>query len=312
MKNTETVITMGTFDGVHRGHRTIVSRAVALARKAGLRSVAVTFAKPPRLYFAPQPEPTLLTTLPEKIGLLKSLGIDRVAALTFGRRLSRLSPEAFFDRYFVRRFRARAIVVGYNFRFGKGRSGDAAFLKRRGEAAGVQVRVVAPVKFGGVVVSSGRVREDLRAGELARANARLGYPYAVAGPVVRGRGLGKGLGFPTANIRYPRSKFVPPGVYAVRVTLPGGHVRKGMCNVGTRPTLGGGAVSMEAHIFGQRGDLVGRTLKVEFVKKLRAEKKFPSVDALKGQLARDARRALAAVQVRRTGRAAKRALGGAR
>lgn len=290
---------MGTFDGVHRGHRTIVKKAVALARRAGLRSAAVTFARPPRLYFAPQPEPTLLTTLPEKIERLKSLGIDAVEPLAFGRSLARLSPDAFFDRYFIKRLRARAIVVGYNFRFGKGRLGDAEFLRLRGEAAGVRVHVIPPVKFGGVVVSSGKVREDLRAGELARANARLGYPYAVSGPVVRGRGLGKGLGFPTANVRTPRSKFVPPGVYAVRVRMPGGNVRKGMCNVGTRPTMGGGAVSTEAHIFGHKGGLVGKILRVEFVKKLRAEKRFSSVDALKRQLVRDSR-------------AAKRALGGDR
>jgi riboflavin kinase / FMN adenylyltransferase len=302
---------MGTFDGVHRGHRVILRKAVALARRRGLRSVVVTFDRPPRLYFRPRPEPTLLTTPAEKAELLRALGVDEVRSLRFGPMIANMAPGRFFDVYFRKALRARAILVGYDFGFGKGRSGDTAFLARKGSESGIDVAVVSPVRFGGTVVSSGRIRDDVAAGNLARANARLGYRYCASGRVVRGLGLGRGLGYPTANVRYPRSKFVPPGVFAVRVTLPGGKVRPGMCNVGTRPTVSrrqgqsrflGEGVSLEAHVFGHRGSLLGRTLTIEFVRRLRAERKFASLDALKARLARDARaarRALAALPARR-------------
>jgi riboflavin kinase/FMN adenylyltransferase len=289
------VVTMGTFDGVHRGHQAILRKTVRLARRLRVPAVAVTFARPPRLFFKPQAGPSLLTLLPEKIALLNRFGVYRVEALTFDRRLARLDAGSFFERFFLRRFRAKAIVVGYNFAFGRGREGDTSFLKRRGAAEGIAVRVVQPVRSGPEPVSSGRVRDRLRAGDLSKANVKLGYPYFIHGRVKRGAGLGRKLGYPTANLEIDREKLVPPGVFAVRVALPVGARRGGMCNVGVRPTVGGRRLVTEVHLFGFRGVLTGRVLRVEFIKKLRSERKFASLARLAAQLRRDAaaaRRAL--------------------
>lgn len=288
---------MGTFDGVHLGHQAILRRTAALARRRRLPSLAVTFLRPPRLFFAPQKGPHLLTLPPEKEALLKSFGIRHVEALRFGKSLASLSAERFFQRHFLRRYNAREIVVGYNFAFGKGREGDVDFLRARGRALGIPVHVVGPVSLRGRAVSSGQVRDHLRAGELEAANRKLGYPYFLSGRVVRGAGLGRRLGFPTANLKVPGDKLAPPGVFAVKAALPDGRVRRGMCNVGVRPTLKRPSLepAVEVHLLDFSGRLVGKRLRLEFIKKIRNERKFPSLRRLAAQLRRDersARRAL--------------------
>ncbi|MGQ0645067.1 MAG: riboflavin biosynthesis protein RibF [Elusimicrobiota bacterium] len=283
------VAAMGTFDGVHRGHAAVLRQAVSLARRRGLPCLALTFARPPRLYFSPRPGPQLLTTLPEKIRLLRSLGVDAAVALPFNKSMARLSAEEFFEAYLIRRFRVRHLVVGYNFLFGRGRSGDAALLRRLGPPRGLSVHVVPPLRLRGVPVSSGQIRLRLAEGDLAAANAKLGHPYVVEAPVVRGRGLGRRLGFPTANLAVSADKILPPGVFAVRAILPGGAVRRGMCNVGFRPTLARPSrrLSVEVHILGFKGRLAGTTLRLEFMRKLRSEIKFPSLTALAARLKLD-------------------------
>jgi riboflavin kinase/FMN adenylyltransferase len=288
---------MGTFDGVHRGHRAIIKKAVASARALGCPSLAMTFHHPPRLFFHPSPAPSLLTLPSEKETLLKSLGIDRVVAQEFGGRLAALSAETFYDRTIRLRWRTREIVVGYNFHFGHERRGNAAFLEERSEVSGIPVHVIAPVTWRGSLVSSGAIREHLKAGELTQANAKLGYEYFVTAPVVKGEGLGRRLGFPTANLAVPPEKIVPYGVFAVRVFLPGGGMKGGMANVGFRPTLREPHPrrTVEVNVFGFKGSLVGKTLRVSFVKKLREEKRFPSLDHLKRRLRLDADAARAAL-----------------
>jgi riboflavin kinase/FMN adenylyltransferase len=292
------VLTMGTFDGVHRGHQAILKRTTDLARRRGLPSLAVTFHRPPRLFFFPPEGPSLLSLLSEKIELLKSFGIQHVEALRFGKSLARMSAEKFFERYFLRRYRVKEIVVGYNFGFGRDRQGDTRFLERHGAARGIPVRVVSPVTLQGVPISSEQIRHALRHGRLDEANRRLGYDYFVEGVVVRGDGRGRTLGFPTANLEVSPEKIVPPGVFAVRATLAGGLVRRGMCNVGTRPTLNEPRprATVEVHLLDFWGNLVGKPLRLEFVKKIRAERRFDSWEALSRRLRSDersARRALA-------------------
>jgi riboflavin kinase/FMN adenylyltransferase len=283
------VVTIGTFDGVHRGHQTILRRAAGMARRMGIPALAVTFHQPPRLFFFPSDGPVLITLLSEKADLLRSYGIDRMEALRFGKDLAALSADAFFDRYLLARFGARALVVGYNFGFGRGRQGDTRFLERRGAEAGIPVVVVPPVCDRGVPVSSGRVREHLFHGDLAAARRLTGHAHSVSGRVVRGDGLGRRLGFPTANLRVDPAKIVPPGVFAARAVLPDGRVRRAMCNVGTRPTVrgAGGERRVEAHLLDFSGDLRGMSLRLEFAARLREEKAFDGLPALVRQLGRD-------------------------
>jgi riboflavin kinase / FMN adenylyltransferase len=287
------VVAVGTFDGVHRGHQAILRRAARLARRHRLQSVALTFARPPRLFFSPQPGPQLLTLPSEKARILKDLGMDRVEILRFDQRLARLSAADFFQRFLIRRFRARHIVVGYNFLFGRGREGDTAFLREAGKKIGVRVHVVAPVGLQGAPVSSGQIRRHLAEGDLVLARRKLARPYEATGRVKTGQGLGRRLGFPTANVELPPEKIVPPGVFAVRVTLPDGRQRPGLCNVGVRPTLREKRPrrTVEVHILDFSGDLRGKVVRVEFLIKLREEKKFGSLAALARQLQKDAARA---------------------
>ncbi|OGR83933.1 MAG: riboflavin biosynthesis protein RibF [Elusimicrobia bacterium RIFCSPHIGHO2_01_FULL_64_10] len=291
------VVTIGTFDGVHRGHREILRACAAHARRLELPSVAVTFQIPPRLFFIPTAAPSLLTGVEEKRELILDCGIDRVCVLHFGRGLARLSAGEFFERVLVKRFRARRIVVGYNFGFGRNREGDVRFLEAAGRRRGVGVTVIGPLCAGRVPVSSGRIRDCLRSGGLEEANRLLGRPYSITGRVVRGSGLGRRLGFPTANLSVPAERILVPGVFAVRAAVGTGAKRglPGVCNVGWQPTVPGRdrdrPPRAEVHLLGFRGGLYGRTLRVDFIRKLRDEKTFADMDSLKEQMARDAKRA---------------------
>ena len=290
------ILTVGTFDGVHRGHQKIFKKVARLAQKTGARPAAITFNIPPRLFFFPSREPSLLTTVQEKADRLKSCGIQKVRVLEFNKSLARISAEKFFEKFILKELGARQIVIGYNFGFGKNREGDPRFLESLGRKHGIKVHVIPPVTFRSVPVSSGKIRDALKAGDLKSANDLLGYSYFLTGKVVPGQKLGAKLGFPTANIAVPPEKITPPGVYAVRVTTPVGKTYGGMCNVGFRPTVAGngaGQRSVEVPLFGFTGSLYGKTLKVEFVRKLRDEVSFPGLDALRRQLFRDRARAQA-------------------
>jgi len=281
-------VALGTFDGVHRGHQAILKKAVALARRRGLTPAALTFTFPPRLFFAPSAAPSLLTTVDEKASLMRALGVSRVEALRFNARLARLSAAEFIHKILAEKLRARAVVAGYNFRFGRGREGDGNFLKREGRRRGIDVHIVKPVRAAGRPVSSGRVRDSLLAGDLAAARRLLRHPYVFSGRVVKGLGLGRKLGYPTANLAVPPEKIVPPGVYAVRARWIKGRA-PGLCNIGFRPTLGEKKprLSVEVHLLDFSGSLTGKELTVELVGKIRAERRFPSLAALTRQIRRD-------------------------
>lgn len=279
---------MGTFDGVHCGHQRLLAVARRRANALGGDVLAVAFDRPPRLFFSPQPGPVLLTTPLEKEALLRSFGADRVISLPFTNSMSVLSPDAFLEKRVVKNWNASEIVVGFNFQFGRGREGDAAYLKRWARAAGMNVHLVPPVTRGGRVVSSGRIRPLVAVGNLDGAVDLLGHPFVLEATVRSGRGVGITLGFPTANLAVPDEKILPSGVWAVAVRLPTGIDRKGVLNVGVRPTFGGKSNrSAEVHIVDFSGDLRGRPLRLEFINKIRNEKKFPSVKALVRQIEQD-------------------------
>ena len=293
-----TVVTVGTFDGVHRGHQDVLRRLAARATTAGLRSVLVTFTGHPLELLRPEHAPLQLTPGYEKLEALAPTGLDYVAVLPFTPALAALEADAFVDRVLIDRLRMRALLVGHDHGFGRGRSGHADTLQALGADRGFDVEVIEPVRVGdGETASSSAVRRAVEAGDLERAALLLGRDYGALGRVVRGDQRGRLLGFPTLNVALPEPrKLLPPdGVYAVRVQTPSGAFG-GMLNLGGRPTFGDDARSIEAHLFDAAADWYGRTVRVDFVRRLRDVQRFPSADALVAQLGDDARAARAALR----------------
>lgn len=292
-----TVVTVGTFDGVHRGHQDVLARLVHRGREVGLASVLVTFEPHPLTVVRPDAAPPLLTLHEERLEILAELGLDYVAVLPFTRQLAAYDAEQFVELVLRRRYRMRELLVGYDHGFGRGRSGDAATLRTLGRRLGFGVQVIDAVSAGGErPVSSTVIRRAVMAADFETAAAALGRPYSVAGRVVEGAGRGRALGFRTLNLApVPARKLLPPeGVYAVRVQTPAGPFG-GMMNLGPRPTFGETAVALEAHLFDVERDWYGAHVRVEFVARLRDTVRFPDADALVRQLRLDelqARRAL--------------------
>ena len=284
-----TTVTVGTFDGLHRGHQAVLAEIVARARASGRASVAVTFEPHPLVIVAPERAPCLLTTADEKRLLWPLFGIDHVDVVPFTEAVRRMSPEEFVRRVLIERWDVGELVIGYDHGFGKDRSGDVDTLRRIGREAGFLVDVVGPVEGTGGPVSSSAIRRAVAAGDLAGAAAGLGRAYSAAGEVVPGAGRGRGLGFPTANVALPDpAKCLPPlGVYAVHATLYGESVA-GMANLGARPTFGEEASRLEVHLLDwEGGDLVGSRMEVAFVGRLRDVHRFAGPAELAEQLGRD-------------------------
>lgn len=284
-------VTVGNFDGVHLGHRELVARTVSEARGAGGTAVVLTFDPHPARLLTPGRAPRELTTLPQKEELLAGLGMDRLAVVPFTRELAALPADVFVREVLVGTLGARIVVVGESFRFGHRKQGDVALLKALGGELGFAVRALAPVLQGGEPVSSSRVREALRAGDVRAARALLGRPHFVDGLVVRGDGRGRTIGVPTANLA-PENEVVPArGVYAGRCRLADGAERLALVNVGRRPTFGGGRMTVEAHLLGFDGELHGARVRLSFEERLRGERRFAGQEALVTQIRRDAERA---------------------
>jgi riboflavin kinase/FMN adenylyltransferase len=297
-----TVITVGTFDGVHRGHRDVVERLVARSRLLKIPSVLVTFDPHPLEIVNPAAAPLLLTTHYEKLEVLAETGIDYVAVLPFTSELAAFSAEDFVELVLRRRFRLRELLIGYDHGFGRQRAGNVEVLRTLGERDGFRVDVVDPVATpDGHSVSSTSIRRSIAGGDLDRALAGLGRLYSVSGRVLGGSQRGRTIGFPTVNLGPPppRKLLPPEGVYAVRVQTPGGPVG-GMMNLGPRPTFGDVATSLETHLFDTRGDFYGADVRIDFVMRLRETRKFASAEHLSKQLRhdeRDARSALTLLQL---------------
>ena len=285
-----TVVTVGTFDGVHCGHRDVVSRLVARARAAHRVSLLVTFEPHPLEVINPSAAPGLLTTRDEKLSLLAKTALDWVAIVPFTPELAQLPAAEFVDSILLGRFGMAELLIGHDHGFGRGREGDITLLRSLGKSRGFKVDAVSPVLTSdGEPVSSTLVRRALAAGELERARALLGRAYSVSGPVVAGDARGRLLGFPTLNVDIADSrKLLPPdGVYAVRVEGSRGRF-DGMMNLGGRPTFGDERRRIEVHLFDVGGDFYGDRVDVAFVARLRDTMRFSGPDALVAQLRLDA------------------------
>ena len=280
-------VTVGFFDGVHRGHRSVIGRTVEVARERGLRSVAVTFDRHPREILSPGNVPLLLTTLRRKAELIEDIGVDALAVLEFTEEFSRWPKERFVEDVLVDRLATAHAVVGSNFTFGHKAEGTLESLSDLGAAAGFSVEGVGLLKIGGRPVSSTSIREALLEGALRWPQEALGRRHVVEGTVVTGAGRGKGLGWPTANLRTPAGLLLPGrGVYAGRAIVDG-QAWAAAINIGVNPTFGEEPVHLEAHLLGYDGDLRDRVIAIEFWERIRDEKRFDSAEALSEQIARD-------------------------
>lgn len=291
------VVCIGAFDGLHPGHRALVRHTVDRARALGLSAVALTFEPLPREFFAPDDPPPRLLLPRDRIEGLFALGVDQVGLLRFNRKLSSLGAGEFAERVLQQRVSAREVWVGPEFRFGKGRAGDIAFLRQAGAELGFEAHEIAPVHVDGERVSSTRIRAALQAGDFEHAETLLGRPYAITGRVVHGGKLGRTLGFPTANLRFGGKRPAFGGVFATWVHV-GGARHASVSSLGTRPTVDGVELLLEAHLFDFDGDLYGRRIEVEFVAKLRDEHRFSDLDTLTEQMRRDAEQARAILSSR--------------
>lgn len=284
------VVCIGAFDGLHGGHRALVRHTAARARALGVDAVALSFEPLPREFFARENPPPRLTLARAKVEGLRELGADTVGLLRFDAAMAAMSAADFVRRMLVERLSAREVWIGPEFRFGHRRGGDLALLQAMGAELGFTANEIEAVQSQGERISSTRIREALKQGDFADAARLLGRPYAIGGRVVRGQQLGRTLGFPTANLRFPKTPALS-GIYATWVHGVAEQPWASVSSFGTRPTVDGVEPLLEAHLFDFAGDLYGRHIEVEFVAKLRDELKFPDLPSLTEQMHRDAEQA---------------------
>jgi riboflavin kinase/FMN adenylyltransferase len=273
-----TVVTIGTFDGVHIGHQKIVNR---LVNHAELDSVILTFFPHPRMVLQQDNTIKLLHTIEEKTSVLEQLGLDHLVIHPFTKEFSRLTAQQFVEDILVNQLKAKKIIIGYDHRFGRNRTADISTLKDFGEQYGFVVEEITKQDVDDVAVSSTKIRTALQKGQIEKANAFLGQPYMLTGTIVKGKGIGKTLGYPTANIQIEEAyKLIPKnGVYIVKTNFKG-ITYFGMMNIGTNPTVGGKSQTIETYFFNMDTDLYGSKMTIQMLKRIRDEKKFASVDQL--------------------------------
>ena len=282
----ECVVTIGSFDGLHRGHQVLIERALAHAARLKLPAMMVTFEPLPREFLQAANPPARLTNFRERWRLLSETGLERLCVLPFGPRLRSMSGQQFVE--LLAAARARVVVVGHDFRFGRGGEASASWCAAQAGQHGFSVDLVDEVPVDGERVSSGRVRTALAAGEFASAARMLGRGYSMRGRVRHGNRFGRTIGFPTANLAVKRRRVPLQGVFAVRVSGADFRGLPGVASLGTRPMVGGREMLLEAHLFDFDADLYGRELEVEFITRLRDELSFASMDAMVEQMGLDA------------------------
>ncbi|MEN9393256.1 MAG: hypothetical protein RLZZ104_1599 [Pseudomonadota bacterium] len=290
------IAALGNFDGFHLGHQAVAGEAIAQAKAQGRPAIIATFDPHPVRYFTPDAPPFRLTTLDQRQRLFEAAGADAMLVFEFDAALAGTSAEDFIDRLLIERLGLAGVVTGEDFTFGKKRGGNIGVLRERGATQGLSSRAVGPVTDAGGVISSSRIRDALRSGDLASANRLLTRPFAVEAPVQHGDKNGRLLGFPTANMdlgKYLRPRY---GVYAVRGRLPDGRLLDGAANVGIRPQFEPPKELLEPHFFDFAEDLYGQTIEVEFHAFLRPEGKYESLEALTAQIAQDCADAKVALQ----------------
>lgn len=282
----ESVVALGTFDGVHRGHREVLHRTVARARELTLISLAVTFDPHPLEVLQPDRAPTPIVSLEEKTELMALARLDALVVIPFTQEFSLMEAEEFVAKILRGALKAREVVVGFNHRFGKGARGDSELMARLAREQGFVAHVVPPLILDGQIVSSSAIREALKVGDVRQARSLLGRPYTVIGRVFRGDERGRTIGFPTANLRPERALPLAQGVYAVRAEWEN-ESADGVTNIGYRPTFGGSTLWIETYLLNFQGDLYDRILRLAFIERIRPEQRFENVEALKREIVRD-------------------------
>jgi riboflavin kinase/FMN adenylyltransferase len=281
-------LTVGNFDGVHRGHQALLAMLRDRARGFGLPATVLTFEPHPREFFAPAAAPTRLASLREKLELLAANGVDQVHVCRFNRQFAAIAPRAFIEDFLVRGLGTRWLAVGDDFRFGAKRAGDFAMLQAASHEFGFRLEPLPSVMLDGRRVSSSAVREALAAGNLRAAESLLGRNYGISGRVVRGGMIGRKLGFPTANLQLRHNRPPLDGIYAVDVAGLGDRMLPGVASLGVRPTItSSGKAVLEVHLFDFDQQIYGRHLRVDFLQRIRDEAKYPDLESLKAQIARD-------------------------
>lgn len=284
------VVAIGNFDGVHRGHRAVIGAALARAQALGRPAAAVTFSPHPRQFFRPHEPLFMLSSLGDKLRLLAATGLDGAVVMTFDAALAATPAETFIADILAGRLRIGGAAIGFDFHFGKSRTGSPAYLAEQGARLGFPVDVVPPLEDEGRPVSSGSIRQALAAGRVVEAAELLGAPWFVTAEVIHGDKRGRDLGFPTANMRLDPACGLKHGIYAVRVCVDG-ELRDGVASFGRRPTFDNGATLLEVFLFDFDGDLYGKVIEVAFIGWIRPEQKFASVEALTRQMEADAGKA---------------------
>lgn len=282
------VLAIGNFDGVHLGHAALMQQLAHASARLQLTPTILTFEPHPREFFAPTSAPARLTTLREKLELLADCGAEQAMVCPFNAAFSALTAEQFIEQVLVASLQVKHLIIGDDFRFGRGRQGDFSLLQAAGQKFGFTVEAMQSVTVNGERVSSSAVRAALAAGDMELAAAFLGRPYMIDGRVAHGDKLGRQLGFATANIRIKHNPLPMTGVFAVQVSGLGEHLLPGVANLGIRPTVGGTRPLLEVHLFDFDRDIYGAHISVRFAHKLRNEQRFPNFDALKAQIAADA------------------------
>lgn len=287
-------LTVGNFDGVHRGHQALLARVTAAARDRGLASAVMTFEPHPREFFTPEAAPMRISNLRDKLGALQRAGMDRVFIQHFNRRFAQLSATDFVERTLLAGCDVRWLLVGDDFRFGARRAGDNALLQQYARQGCFELEQMPTFDDGGERISSTAVRTALAAGDLTRAERLLGRPYSISGRVLHGRKLGRSMGFPTLNLRIAHAHPAVHGIFAVRVHGISREPVHGVASIGLRPTVDRqGRWLLEVHLFDFTREIYGQLVDVEFVKKLREEQKYETLDALAAAIRRDAEQARA-------------------
>lgn len=284
----KTVMTLGTFDGVHKGHQKIISELVENARKIGCESLILTFFPHPRMILQEPSEIKLLNTIKEKSELLSKLGVDHLIIHPFDHSFSRLGAEEFVSDILVKQFAIEKIIIGHDHRFGRNRTANIYDLVEYGEEFGFEVQQISALEIDSISVSSTKIRTALQEGNVEKANEYLGYPYFLSGKIIKGKSIGRTIGFPTANLHIEESyKLIPKnGVYVVQTKVNDDNIY-GMMNIGLNPTFEGSTQSIEIHLLNFEGDLYYQHLKIELLKRIRDEVKFDSMEALQKQLLSD-------------------------
>lgn len=295
------VATIGNFDGVHLGHQMVVEQLAKKGRQLNLPAVVIIFEPQPMEFFGKEKVPTRLTRFREKIKQLSQLAVDTVLVIEFNRQFSSLKADEFVNKVLVEGLKVKHLIVGDDFRFGEQRQGDFAFLQKSGDRSGFDVESMDSFLLNNERVSSTLIRDALASGALKKASSYLGRDYSMSGRVVHGKKIGRSINFPTANIKVNRKKSPIQGVFAVRMTglgnSLGNRMLSGVANVGVRPTLEGkNALLLEVHLFDFDGDIYGCHVEVLFIKKIRDEQKFDSLEALKAQIEKDSAAARLATQ----------------